>query len=472
MAETNQTTDVAVIERALPTLKDLPNVLRGHQASVSGAISAAAALTEKCNQAGKMTPELDEECKALIIKLNSTKTKLEENRKPGTQIMTEIQKMFTGEEGKLVAPISSLQVFRDRRAREVVEYNREQERLAAQRAAKEKEVADCTAYFIKQIGMCLNKRLFERRQELNAGFDSFSLADIDERGEKLKAANMAFPEGRLLVILNYPQPVAGTDFKILTNPEIDGIEVKVKQEYNFQAFYDTYLQELNELRQALVDRLPSKLAELEEKERARQRQIQLEKEQEQQRLQAEQLRRDQAAAKTVADQEHVAQRQRVQAEQQKILDAQKLQQEQERKRLQDEEDERKSRQAAKDEEDRLAREEQSRQEAELAKVRMQGATLFTQAQSADLKQVEGETRRGWKMTVTHMAGWAEVWQQWFLDKAAATPLDKFGDLTLDRMKAYCEGIADTTKIKSPYIQYEETIKAVNRKERASKKPVV
>lgn len=467
MSEIQQATaDIAVIQKSLPLLQSLPGLLTQHQASVSGAINAAQKLTEKCKEAGKMTAELDEECKTLIIKINKTDEKLKENRSPGTQLMTMIARAFTGEEGKLAAPVQELQGFRNQRAKEVVEENRRIEAEAKAKAARDKEKADVVAWFTKCIATCLNKKLFDRKKELTDNFETFTLDDFETRSEKLRALNNMFPSGKLDMILVYDQP-RGVAF--LTNVEVVGIEAEIKKGYPFDDFAKVYQEELDEVKRGLVDRIPSKKAELLEKRAAAERAEQLRLQQVEQIRQAELLKQQQQQAKNQQEKQRLEKLQQEQQLRQAQLEEERK--EQERVRLENErlENERITAENIRLENERLEKQETADKQADIAHAGAIGNTLFDVANTAGQKQTEGETRRGWKITVTHMAGWAEIFQFWYMGKAAATPLDKFGKITLDQMKGYAEDQGDTEKISCKYLAYEETIVAVNRKVKASTK---
>lgn len=469
MSDQQATADIAVIQKSLPLLQSLPGLLTQHQASVSGATGAAEKLIEKCKGSEKMTAELDEECKTLIIKINKTDEKLKENRSPGTQLMTMIARAFTGEEAKLAAPVKALQEFRNQRAKEVVDDNLRIEQEAKAKAAKDKEKADVVAWFTKCIATCLNKKLFDRKKELTDNFETFTMEDFDTRSEKLRALINIFPYGKLDTILVYDQP-RGVAF--LTNVEVAGIEAEIKKSYPFDDFATVYQEELDEVKRGLVDRIPSKKTDLLEKKAAAERAELLRQQQVEETRKAELLRQQQQQAKNQQEKERLEKLQQQQQERQNQLEAERK--EQERVRLENErlEAERITNENVRLENERLEKQETAEKQADIAHAGAIGNILFDVANTAGQKQTEGETRRGWKITVTHMAGWAEIFQFWYMGKAATTPLDKFGKITLDQMKGYAEDQGDTEKISSKYLTYEETIVAVNRKAKPSTKAII
>lgn len=464
MSENTAPTDIVVIEKSLPILQSLPAQLAKHQASISGAVSAAEKLIDKCKGAGKMTPELDEECKNLIIKINKTDEKLKGDRSAGTQIMAMLAKAFTSEEAKLVNPVQLLQGFRNQRAREVVEENRRLEQVAKEKAAHDKEAGECRAYYVKMIAGCLNKKLHDRKVELTNNFNALTLDDIEVRGEKLRTLTNLFPMYKLSEILVYTA-FPGARLKA---EEIAAIDQEVKDQFDIDGFAVAYVEELDEVKRSLVERLPSKLAELQEQKAAAERAERLRQQQEEQKRKQDELDRQQRESKNKADQERIQRQQEENRVRQENL--RKEQEEAERVRVQqlEEQQAREREEAGRLKDEQTARNLQAEKEAELVQASALGGTLFDVANSTNQMQVEGETRKGWEITVTHMGGWAELFQFWYMAKAASTPLDKFEALKLSQIKAYAESVADKEKINSKFLTYKETITAVNRKEKPKK----
>lgn len=452
MPEIQQTAEVAVIKNALPTLTNLPQILTLAQTSALNGVNAANQLLLQCDAEENPSAETDQRAAEMILKINKTVEKMEERRKPGTQMMAEIAKLFTVEENKLKAPLEKLRIFRNRRATWVVNENKRLEEEARQLALKNTEKANVTAYYLRVIAGCLNKKLADRKMELTANFDSLTLADYEVRAEKLRSLMNSFPSHKLNVILVY-NPAS---INYLTAEERTQIHDKIIAEYDFDGFYAVYNDELDELKRSLVDRLPSKLTELQESKR-------IADEQERQRQENERLKQQQAQEQD--------EKRRQQLEQQR-KDNQRRQQE---LKQEQQEQERQRQERERLEQQRLQQESQQRQKESEVQVDVQqagmvGGTLFDAINIAGQKEAEGETRKSWEITVVHMAGWAELFQFWYLAKAASTPLDKFGAMKLDQIKAYAESVGDTEKIKSPYLKYEEKIVAINRKKTTNAKP--
>ena len=92
-------------------------------------------------------------------------------------------------------------------------------------------------------------------------------------------------------------------------------------------------------------------------------------------------------------------------------------------------------------------------------------SLFEMAESQGLTQTPAAARQGYSIEVTHQAGWMLITNLWFQKEAPTTALDKFGKVSLDRMKSFAEKHAHKTgeKIVSPYIKYTEEFTAINKK---------
>jgi hypothetical protein len=475
-----------IIANILPTLKGMPEILQDHQVRAAKGVAAATALADLCEPAEKITEEMDTKCKDMIIKLNGTVEKFEDTRKPFTQMIGEIVKAFTGTEAILKAPVVRLQAIRNRRAKEVLEENKRREAEAAALAAKNKERAELVGHFSKAIATCLNNKLFERKNLLTTNFNAMTLADIEERGAKLKILFNLFPTHKLAEIIIVPMPIA----RLHAADEVKAIYDEVYNGYDLSGFYTHYQNEMDQVKQGLVDRLPSKLAELQEAERQRLDKERMEQEAEAARLAAaerarqarliqEGLDRQAAAAKSEADRKRIAAEQAAAAEREKIREQEEaarqaaLAQQQEAQRIENDrlaaqQEARRKQEAQEAEDARIAADKKASDAAEQAKTTAIAQTLFDQSNAANMKEAEGETRKGWEITVLGPAGWAEIFQYWFLNGMAEQwkkDADKIGAITFDKMKKFCEKVADKTKIESEFLDYRETVTAVNRKEK-------
>lgn len=463
----NQQEQGVVIASILPTLTNMPEILAKSQHRVARGEAAANALIAKCAEVPKMTPELDEECMNMIIKLNKTEEDMAGERKPYTQLMDEIKKTFTSLEGRFKPLREALQQKRDQRAKEVVEENKRREIEAKKIADKNKEAADLTAAMTNGITTCLNNKLFSRKQELQTLFNGLTLDDIDARGEKLRTMSNSFPAAKIEEILTFRLPAVQHH-----NPdEIRAIRAKVDHGYMWEPFYLQYRAELDEVVQSLVDRLPSKKADLLEAKRLADEKARLAKEKEEADARQRELDRQAREAKNAEEAKRIEDQRKREAE----LREQREKQEAENRKKQEEQAAadavRKAEQARKDAEEQENRNREAAAQAEAVRVQAHGQTLFDQQLTAQVKEAAPETRKTWEITVLDPTGWGEIFQYWFINEMAATwkkKQDKVGDIDLNAMKKYCEKVAETSKIESPFLRYEEKFKAVNRQEKPNK----
>lgn len=460
----NQQEQGVVIASILPTLTSMPEILAKSQNRVARAEQHAGALIDKCAEVAKMTPELDEECMNMIIKLNKTEEDMAGQRKPYTQMMDEIKKTFTGLEGRFKPLREALQLKRDQRAKEVVEDNKRREKEAADIAAKNKEAADLTAAMTNGISACLNNKLFSRKQELQNLFNGLTLEDIDVRGEKLRNISNTFPFAKLDEILVFTLPKA-----FRHNPdELRAIRAKVDHEYMFEGFYARYRAELDELTQSLADRLGSKKADLLEVKRLADENERLRIQREEAAARQRVLDRQAREAKTAEEADRLKEKQRVENERQAKLKKEQEENEQKQAAQAVADAARKAEQERTDAEEQGKRNQEAAAQAEAVRVQAHGKTLFDQQLSAQIKEVTPETRKTWEITVLDPTGWGEIFQYWFINEMAGSwkkKQDKVGDIDLNAMKKYCEKVAETSKIESPFLRYEEKFKAVNRQEK-------
>lgn len=458
---------ILAVENILPTLKDLPLILADHRRRASLGGEAAQALIVECEASATISFDQDEKLKNMIVKIKGTVQKFKDTRSPITQLMDEVKSALIKEEKSLEVYAGTLQEFRNRRAQEVAAENRRLEEEQRRIAAKNRERAEMVEKFTAGIGTALNKKLFDKKQELTASFNSLTLEDIDQRGQRLRELNFTFPAHKLDEILGH----ITTTFSIHTSEEAASIYQEVKDAYLFDEFYSRYLDEMLAHRQQLVDRLPAKKQELQEAKRQADERLRLQREKEEQDRKDAELRRQQAEAKNKEE----AERLRQQAEQNRLRQ-EELRLKQEEQRLLAEQQQREREERERKEQERLEIERQEAQakterEAEAARSQSNAATLFDQLAAANLKQAEGEVRKGWEIIVEDLRGWAFIFEYWMLNEMPNVYTKdpaKVGKTSLDQMKTYCEKVAGETKIKTPFLTYKETITAVNRKTPAKK----
>lgn len=465
MSETTAPGTGVVIANILPSLQNMPAVLVQHQQRVTRAYAAMQALIDEIEGSGQpITEDQDNRMKAMIIKINTTVENLVGERTPFTQMISLIAKEFTSNEGKLAPLTAKLQELRNKRAREVALAEQERQKKAAQVAAKNKEYAEIVAFVTRNIGMKLAEKLTRRKEELTISFNGITLENFDVKEAGLRNLMNDFPQAKLPEILNYfilPQ-------KLHTVEELAVIDKKVRSEYGWEAFLTQYKTDLDQHKQSLIDRLPSKKAELVETkrqadERERLRLQAIEDEKERVRLadlakkatnekEAERLRLLQVENEKKAEKLRLAQEEATR--QQERLDLQKA------TRLQEEQI-----QAGVSQQQLF---DNANNAADMTHSTAMASTLFTQVTQAAPLVKAPETRTGWKIIISGFGAYAELFQLWFLEEGAKMwekDREKFEKMTFAKLVSYAEKNADKKKIESVFFTYEETFTAVNRKEK-------
>lgn len=408
---------VAIINNSIEVFKTAPAVLSTHQARASKALVVAKNIIQQWNDAYALTDTeqrraalevVDKRSNDFLANCSKASTDMQESRKAITQLMDELKKMYTAEENKIDPKKgelpSSIQTNRNKYAKELHEEQEQQRKLAEAKAAKSKEAVEIEAYLNNAITQCLLNYLAERKRAINNSFNLITLENFEEKSSGLKAMSMAFPVMKLGEILKYTRPymIRHTDADYLV------IEGSVREKYDFDAFYSDYATQMGELKQILIDRLPSKKQELEAMAAA--------SENDRIRLENEKANREAA----------------------------------EKRRL---------------EEEAEANRKRADEAAEMAKAAGTAQVLFDQVSDSTILTPAPETRSGYEITVTHPPGWVEIFQFWFSREGCKMSPEDMGKKSLNQMKTYVEGCAkrNEEKIESKFLRYETSIKATNRK---------
>lgn len=447
--------DLQLVTGSMELIQQLPATIGQHQASVAKAKQATNALIDKIGANGNRLDEtLNNETKEMIIKLRKTVTTREEARKPITQIFTQISKMFTSAEGEIKELMNPLQVYRDDYAKWLHEETERKKKEAERKAAIETAKADLKSWITEKIGLLLSDYLFKKKQQWQEAFNKITIADFEERSAKLRTLATQFNRSKLGDILQYTI----TPPALLTDSDIMQCKADAHTGYDFDAWFLNHDREILELRQSLVDRLESKKAEL-----------QAEAEAERKRIEAEEAARKAEAKRQAAiSKANAAEKETLEAEakiarEEAAKKAAELKAEQDR--LAAEKACREAEEAAKMAAEKAEADRKAREEAELAAAASKAATLFDAAIEATPDAPAPETRTGFEITVMHQAGWVEIFQLWYQNQGVKLSIEDMGKKSLNQMKAWAEKHAKDSgeQIKSKFVSYEASVKAVNRK---------
>lgn len=234
-------------------LNSAPEILMQNQTSKSKATEAYLTIENLITDNG-MSDFYDNELAKFVEKGKKTITSMNDRRKPVTQMIDLIKKEFTSLESDLKSTVDKAQSQRNAYATEKMKIKQEEDRQAALRLAKEKEIIEyrksCEIAVSSYFTECASKI---KSQFLN-DFNSLTLENIDKAGFESTSSNFDtyFYKG---INLTFP------DNSLLDKGTLDSIRSKfIDADYSAQkAQFKAEIQ--SQLRE-LVDKIPSKKAEL------------------------------------------------------------------------------------------------------------------------------------------------------------------------------------------------------------------
>lgn len=234
-------------------LNSAPEILMQNQTSKSKATEAYLTIENLITDNG-MSDFYDSELAKFVEKGKKTITSMNDRRKPVTQMIDLIKKEFTSLESDLKSTVDKAQSQRNAYATEKMKIKQEEDRQAALRLAKEKEIIEyrksCEIAVSSYFTECASKI---KSQFLN-DFNSLTLENIDKAGFESTSSNFDtyFYKG---INLTFP------DNSLLDKDTLDSIRSEfIDADYSAQkAQFKAEIQ--SQLRE-LVDKIPSKKAEL------------------------------------------------------------------------------------------------------------------------------------------------------------------------------------------------------------------
>lgn len=455
METTTTTQELSVIEKSVEVFKKGGQILEANQARSMKAVAVGKQILEAIRANG-MTPELDERAMNYLANCSKALKEMNEARSEVTVLMDEIKKLYTTAEAAIDVKKDStyaaqIQNERNEYARKLAEEQKKKEEEAKRKAEEQKQGIEYRAAIEKDLTDQFYETISAAKRKINDSFNAATLNTIAEFKTKIETY-----EPKFYPALLKRRAVAGL-FNLLA-PETQNAIFEEVLEERLADFSSTYEAEMSLSKQDYLDKVPSKIAELTEAaetearikkeaeeaaERERQRKIEMEKANEAERKRLEEI----------AEKEREEERKRLDqlAEEQRLKDEERKRREaEEAARIQQEEQERK---------DKEALEIQAKAEGEKTMV------LFNQVAETAVDVPAPETRQGYEITVTHQAGYAQLFQLWFEQEAVKLPLDKIEKTSFGQIKAWAEKRAHklNEKIESKFLTYKETYKAVNRK---------
>lgn len=446
-----QTQELTIIDKSLEEFKQAGEVLRSNQSRAAKALAVGQKLLAdwEANER-KMTPELDTRMQNYLANCSAAKSGMNENRKAITQTLTMIAKAFTGEENKLdvtdkATAAYQIQQIRNAYAKQLHEEEQERQRQIQLQQQKDQEAINIKAECEKRLLAYTGKYLADEKLRINSVFNALAIDTFEAKSNALRNMQPVYPYS------HFQQFVHGISSRLFTPAEIETM-LKLMIEGKFTSIAEQYKAQVTELRDFLIDRLPSKMQELEAIKRQ-------DEEMEAERKEQERIRKEQENA-------NAEQRKKLEQEQKESQERQRKADE-ERQRIENEKNQREELERQRlAEEDRQRQAEQQQQVEQNKEVETTMSLFNTEVETAAETDKKPEVRQGYEITVTGTAGWMQIFQQWFNETGKGLDNEKISGTKMEAMKTFCEKLAhkdETKKIVSNFIVYQPSFKAVNRK---------
>lgn len=393
------------VEEFNQIMQSAPATLQRNQASVSACNQTGQALLDTIEaEGGISSDELDATVSEYLEKTKITVENMNKRRKPLTQLLATVSKSFTSLESaidiKSVTTIPyKLQQARNKYAAKKLEEQKKREEEARRIQLVENEKAQYKADITLLLDTTYANYISRHINALNGMYDHATLASYNDVCRQIKEANVTFNWTDFANNVKDTFQTFYMDAATRTGIKNELASIK-KVEYTKR-----YSFELEDLKQSLIDRLPSLRKQLEEQE---------------------ELRRTNAVE--AARQEE--QRRKEQQEQ-----------------LRKQEEERKRREA----------EAKAKAEAEKAAAEVQAAFDFS---AASMPSTPTKAKVKKKIQITNPQGFLQVYQMWFTREGINMSMEDL-EKVHKKMITYCEKVVnkDGEEIKSAFVKYIDDVTA-------------
>lgn len=386
-------------------LQAAPGILTDNETRVTRCSNAGKSLLDTINATnGINSDEVDGQVQKFIEASKQTLKRINGSRTPITQMLTAISKRFTSLESEIDVKTSGtipykLQRARNEYAAKKLEEQKKREEEARRIQLAENEKAQYKADITLLLDTTYSNYVSRHINALNGMYDHATLATYNDVCRQIKEANVTFNWTDFANNVKdtfqtfYMDAATRTNIK---NELASTKKIEYTQRYSF---------ELEDLKQSLIDRLPSLRKQLEEQE---------------------ELRRTNA----------------VEAARQEEL-RRKEQQEQLRKQ----EEERKRREA----------EAKAKAEAEKAVAEVQAAFDFS---AASMPSTPTKAKVKKKIQITNPQGFLQVYQMWFTREGINMSMEDL-EKVHKKMITYCEKVVnkDDEQIQSAFVKYVDDVTA-------------
>lgn len=351
-----------------------------------------------------MSDELDELMQERQGRIRNRYKECNEARKPITQLLGEISKRFTSLEADIDPASKSNVFFRIQQKRNAwatlkMEEQKAKEAETLKKMAKEKEAISIREQINSAIGELISEIILTAKEAAYNLFESLDLSTQEKWEKQIKAIedNVA-PH----IFTSYVPPVF---FNLHSKDEVSEMISQEKTQDKFDLLQKTFKTELKAYKTELINKLPSKLAELKEIEAAE-----------------------------LNDAVEFARLQR-ESEERKQAESEFLQKQAEEKS------------------------EQARQNAAVQSASQIAEATITH--QADLFTEAPKVKESYEIIINNKAAYSLIFQFWFEKEGKSLTPDKIEKKSIAQMKKFCEDYAtkNDEKITSPLISYKEIYKA-------------
>ena len=403
--DTQANNSLIKVEEFNQIMQSAPATLQRNQASVSACNQTGQALLDTIEaEEGISSDELDATVSEYLEKTKITVENMNKRRKPLTQLLATVSKSFTSLESaidiKSVTTIPyKLQQARNKYAAKKMEEQKKREAEARRIQLTENEKAQYKADITLLLDTTYANYVSRHIKALSGMYDHATLASYNDVCRQIKEANVTFNWTDFANNVKDTFQTFYMDAATRTGIKNELASIK-KVEYTKR-----YSFELEDLKQSLIDRLPSLRKQLEEQE---------------------ELRRTNAVE--AARQEE--QRRKEQQEQ-----------------LRKQEEERKRREA----------EAKAKAEAEKAAAEVQAAFDFS---AASMPSTPTKAKVKKKIQITNPQGFLQVYQMWFTREGINMSMEDL-EKVHKKMITYCEKVVnkDGEEIKSAFVKYIDDVTA-------------
>lgn len=378
-----------------------PAILKDNQGRHDKAIAYGENLLNKAEETG-MNDELDALMSDYQAKLRVTHKTINEARRPFSQIVDEVKKLFTSLEAD-IDPAGKNNIFfniqrvRDIYVTEKVKAQKAKEAEALRLQNIEKEKIDIEKQVEIAINQGFGEYLLRAKQSLNNIFEGITLQTVEADQKTIQSFDINLPAETFASFTKRHFFVT-----YITPMEVEEIIKSKSTEEVYSELNIVCGIDLKEYKKELIEKIPSKRKELE------------------------------SIANANAE---------------------------EALRLQKEADDRKASEAKRLEEEAAQKVNETNQASEVAAVgKVLEATVATQA---ELFTEAPKTKDGYRIDIVNKAAYGLIFQFWFEKEGKLLDAEKIEKKTIAQMKKFCEDLAikNDEKIVSPLLKYVETYKA-------------